>query len=138
VTADHTVLTVERARLSVVAFDHISALFCAHPRLGIALCWQLAQEQAVAAEHLVNLGRRDAYTRLGHLIVELYWRLDAVGLVQDEAYHCTLTQALLADTLGLSLVYLNRTLQRLREAGLVQWHHDHNGQVRLLNRRVFE
>ena len=84
------------------------------------MCWQLAQEESIISEHLVNIGRRDAYTRVGHLYAELYWRLDTVGLVQDFTYTLPLSQTMLADALGLSFVHISRTIRRLRQDGLVQ------------------
>jgi CRP-like cAMP-binding protein len=95
-------------------------LFRRHPWVGAALYWELSQEEALVAEHLVNIGRRDAYTRLGHLFAELFWRLDAVGLVQDYAYDFPLNQTLLADALALTPVHVSRTLQRLRQDGLIE------------------
>ena len=76
--------------------------------------------RCVISEHLVNIGRRDAYTRVGHLYAELYWRLDTVGLVQDFTYTLPLSQTMLADALGLSFVHISRTIRRLRQDGLVQ------------------
>lgn len=117
--ADHTVTSVTSVIAATVTGDQLIELFRAHPRLGAALCWHQAQEEAVVSEHLVNLGRRDAYRRLGHLFLELFWRLDAVGLVCDNAYDCPLSQPLLADALGLTAVHINRTLQRLRRDRLL-------------------
>ena len=81
-----TPTTVTPTSVASVPLEQLADIFRTQPRLGVALCWQFAQEEAVVAEHLVNIGRRDAYTRLGHLFAELYWRLDAVGLVRNHAY----------------------------------------------------
>jgi len=117
--ADHTVTTVTPTNVSLVNPAQLMELFRRHPRVGAALYWELSQEKALVAEHLVNIGRRDAYTRLGHLFVELFWRLDAVGLIQDHAYDLPLNQTLLADALGLTPVHISRTLQRLRQDELI-------------------
>jgi CRP-like cAMP-binding protein len=118
--ADYSVTTLMPANVTEVTFTRFTEIFHTQPRLGAALCWQLAQEEAIIAEHLVNIGRRDAYTRVGHLFAELYWRLDTVGLVQDFTYTMPLTQAILADALGLSFVHVSRTIRRLRQDGLVE------------------
>ena len=39
------------------------------------------------------------------------------GLVNDNSYEFPVTQEILADTLGLSVVHVNRTLRSLREDG---------------------
>ncbi|MEQ9314828.1 MAG: helix-turn-helix domain-containing protein [Henriciella sp.] len=54
-----------------------------------------------------------------------------------EGYVCPVTQYLLADTLGLSAVHVNRVLRQLRESGLVTFgdghvtFHDYGGLVEL-------
>ncbi len=70
------------------------------------------------AEHLVNLGRRSAYERLAHLLLELLVRLNAVGLADELSYRLPLTQELMADVLGLSGPHINRMIRSLREEGL--------------------
>ena len=69
-------------------------------------------------EHLVDLGRRSAYERLAHLLLELLVRLNAVGLAGESSYHLPLTQELMADVLGLSGPHINRMLRCLREESL--------------------
>jgi CRP-like cAMP-binding protein len=63
-------------------------------------------------EHLVNLGRRSAEERMGHLLLELGARLKLVGMGNETGFDCPLTQYHLADALGLSAVHV-------REEGLV-------------------
>ena len=118
--SDYSVTTIEPSSVTELTFSRFTEIFHTQPRLGAALCWQLAQEEAVISEHLVNIGRRDAYRRVGHLYAELYWRLDTVGLVQDFTYTLPLSQTILADALGLSFVHISRTIRRLRQDGLVQ------------------
>ena len=43
---------------------------------------------------------------------------------RGQSFHLPLTQAILADVLGLSTVHVNRVLQRLRKNGLVTWRND--------------
>jgi biotin operon repressor len=70
-------------------------------------------------DHMVRLGQLTAKERVLHLFLELYERLDAVGLVKNDSYRLPLTQEIVADALGLSIVHINRTLQQLRREGLV-------------------
>ena len=133
--ADHSVTTLGPTSVTMVTFAQFTKVLHTQPRLAAALCWQLTQEEAIICEHLVNIGRRDAYTRIAHLYVELYWRLDAVGLVQNATYTAPLSQTMLADALGLSLVHVNRTLRRLRQDGRV---HVDGSQVVLRDREALE
>ena len=90
------------------------------PEIAMAVQWASAREQAMLAEHLVSLGRRSAFERLAHLILELLNRLQLIGLAGDRSYALPLTQEILADSLGLSIVHVNRTLRKLRERGLIE------------------
>jgi CRP-like cAMP-binding protein len=70
-------------------------------------------------DHMVRIGRLTAKERVLNLLLELYDRLQAVGLVKDDSFRLPLTQEVFADALGLSIVHINRTLQQLRRAGRI-------------------
>jgi CRP-like cAMP-binding protein len=78
-----------------------------------------AREAAIYGERIVDIGRRSAYERLAHLILELLARLRAVGLADELSYLLPLTQELIADVLGLSGPHVSRMLRSLREERLV-------------------
>src|SRR5262249_10318746 len=65
-------------------------------------------------------GRLTAYERVAHLLLELFHRLRPVGFTQGNRYLLPLTQEMLADALGLSVVHTNRTLQQLRRDRLIE------------------
>ena len=69
----------------------------------------------VAVDGRVRLGD----SRAAHLLCEMFLRLQAVGLVQDNTCEFPLTQTEIADTLALSTVHVNRTLMELRRSGLI-------------------
>jgi CRP-like cAMP-binding protein len=48
-------------------------------------------------------------------------RYEAVGLAVDGTFKLPVTQAELADALGLSAVHVNRVVQDLRRSGLITW-----------------
>jgi CRP-like cAMP-binding protein len=63
---------------------------------------------------------------MAHLFCEQYVRSAVAGLSEPgkgRACPFPVTQALLGDTLGLSVVHVNRTLQELRDAKLVSFEH---------------
>ena len=70
-------------------------------------------------EWSVNIGGRPANQRIGHLMCELLLRLEAVGGVRNNSFSFPFTQADIADTMGLSNVHVNRTIQELRAMGLI-------------------
>jgi CRP-like cAMP-binding protein len=77
-------------------------------------------EDELLLGHVVRLGRQTAYERTAHLLLELYWRWALVGQVDDRKFVMPLTQEVLADVLGLSVVHVNRTLQQLRRERLIE------------------
>jgi len=78
-----------------------------------------SRDQAILVERLVNLGRRSAREKLAHFLVEIARRLEKTNIQVANYLHLPLTQTLLADALGLSVVHLNRTFHDLKEEKLV-------------------
>ena len=76
-------------------------------------------EETRLFDHIVRLGRQSAFERVTHLLLELHERLAVVGLAFENRFPLPLTQEVLADALGLSIVHVNRTLQQLRRGGLI-------------------
>lgn len=77
-------------------------------------------DQAKLLDHVVRLGRRTAYERVAHFLLELQDRMETVGLGDSQRFPLPLTQEVLADALGLSIVHVNRTLQQLRRERLIE------------------
>jgi CRP-like cAMP-binding protein len=119
-TADHSVETLTRLQAYSFAPQRIVEVFGTCPRLGAAIAWAAGREEAILAEQVVRIGRRSAYERTAHLFLELLRRLQLVGLAGQHSFEMPLSQDVLADSLGLSMVHVNRTLRRLRHAGLVR------------------
>jgi CRP-like cAMP-binding protein len=90
------------------------------PGLARALIAAHLAEQALLFDHMVRLGRQTAYERVAHLLLELQRRLEAAGLGDSQRFPLPLTQEILADALGLSIVHVNRTLQQLRRERLIE------------------
>jgi CRP-like cAMP-binding protein len=79
-----------------------------------------SMDEAYLLNQMVRIGRQTAYERVAHLILELNHRLSTVGLANNGVMPLPLTQEMIADALGLSIVHLNRTLQQLRREGLLE------------------
>ena len=89
------------------------------PGIARAFWWVTLVDEGTLREWLLNIGQRNAAKRIGHLLCELLTRLQIVGLAEADRYELPLTQSDIADTLGLSNVHVNRSLQTLREMGLI-------------------
>jgi CRP-like cAMP-binding protein len=101
-----------------------------YPGLGQA-CRSLEQQhEARLVAQIVRLGRQHARERMASLLLELYRRLDRVGLAPNKTFELPPTQEVLGDVLGLSTVHVNRTLQQLRQEGIIR---ASRGQVEVLD-----
>jgi len=84
-----------------------------------ALVYIAAEQEARLLNQIMRLGRHTAYERTIHLMLDFFRRLSLVGLTEGDAFTVPLTQSILAEALGLSIVHVNRTLQQLRRERLI-------------------
>lgn len=117
---DHSIATISACQVVEIPRQSIEAVMADRPRITKALWWCALVDEAVLREWLVNIGGRPANQRISHLLCELLLRLEAVGRVTDKSYDFPFTQADIADTMGLSNVHVNRTIQELRAMGLIE------------------
>lgn len=98
----------------------IAAVFEQAPRLALALSWLAGQDERLLHEQITRVGARGATERMAHLFIELYLRLLRVGVDEDAARRLPLTQAILAETLGMSHVHANRCFRELVREGVAE------------------
>jgi len=103
----------------------------AHPALAHAVRGMMHLDSVLLYDQVVRLGRQSACGRFAHLMLELHERLGRVGLAEEGGFAMSLTQDVLADVLGFSVVHVNRTIQQLRRDRLLDVRH---GMVLLLQR----
>ena len=116
---DHSLGTLIPCKLAFIQHDDLRSLMRNHPRLGDLFWRDTLIDAAVFRQWVVNVGRRQGPTRMAHLLCELLVRLRAVELVEDHIFDLPVTQAELADALGITNVHVNRVLQDLRGSGLI-------------------
>ena len=116
---DHGILALTPATVAYIPHQAMQDLPLNRPALARALWWATLVDESVLRAWIVNIGRRDAYEGIAHLLCELHARMRNVGLVQDGTFSLPLTQEEIADALGLTPVHVNRVLQRLRKQGLI-------------------
>jgi CRP-like cAMP-binding protein len=97
----------------------------APPGLAEAVRLAAGMDEALLLDQVVRLGRQTAYERICHLLLEFHDRLGDVGLSQNGAFALPLTQEVLADATGLSVVHVNRVLQQLRRERMIDLHGGH-------------
>jgi CRP-like cAMP-binding protein len=117
---DHSIGAITRLKVATITPEEMNALTAERPRIAQALWWHELVAAAIQREWTLNLGQRNAYERLAHLLIELYLRLNSVGRSHHGRCDFPLTQNDLADATGLTSVHVNRTLQELRRDGLIE------------------
>ena len=117
---DHGLLALTRAHVAHVPHQVMQDLPIERPQLGRALWRSTLIDEAILRSWIVNVGRRSALQSVAHLFCELHARLSLVGLVDGGRFDLPLTQEVLGDALGLTAVHVNRTLQTLRDRGVIK------------------
>jgi CRP-like cAMP-binding protein len=113
------VTTVNACTIAQIAQQDLCRAITSFPLLGEAMRRYAAMENAILANWVVNVGRRDAMQRIGHLICEVRHRLAIIEPEVSDTMFFPLTQDDLADMLGLTPVHINRKLQQMRQEGLI-------------------
>jgi CRP-like cAMP-binding protein len=116
---DHSVATLSRCRVAPIAADALLETLDRHPNLRQAFWRSSLLDGALFRAWLVALGQRPAHERVAHLFSEVDARLTAADATRGDTLDFPITQEELADALGLSVVHVNRVLQRLRRDGLI-------------------
>ncbi|MFL0414460.1 Crp/Fnr family transcriptional regulator [uncultured Sphingomonas sp.] len=107
---DTTILRVPHAEIRILA-----ARF---PALAEAFWRDSLLDSAILMQWVINVGRRDARTRIAHAICEMSIRYGRDREVLSK-FDFPVTQEQLADATALTAVHVNRSLKALRETGIV-------------------
>ncbi len=123
---DHNVGVLCDSQIAIIPVTTLMKTMVQFPVIERGLLMMSLVEAATAREWLLNVGQRNASQKLGHLFCELSKRFQAFGNQGSEkGIAIPLTQRELADTTGLTVVHVNRVLQRFREEGLLNWSRRH-------------
>jgi CRP-like cAMP-binding protein len=117
--ADHSVQMLTRGQVAVIEQSHIRRLLAANAEVSNAVFTAVLVEGSIFREWVLNVGRRDARTRMAHLLCEFALRMEKAGLAAGDGFELPITQEQLADAVGLTPVHVNRTLKALEATGLI-------------------
>jgi CRP-like cAMP-binding protein len=118
-TADHNVQALTRSDVAFIPHEAIKQVAFDRPAVGLSMWHDTLVDGSISREWIANVGRRDARTRLAHLLCEFALRLEAAGLGNHMQWELPMTQDQLADCTGLTSVHVNRTLKGLDRDGLI-------------------
>jgi CRP-like cAMP-binding protein len=117
--SDHNVQALTRCEVAFIPRQVISDIVVTRPALAKALWFETLVDASIFREWVVNVGRRDAMSRVAHLLCELAMRLEVAGLARDHRYDLPMTQEQIADCTGLTPVHVNRTLKEMDKQGFI-------------------
>jgi len=118
--ADHSVQMLVPGKVAMIPREEVIRLTLERPKVAHAMWIDTLVDASIFREWIANVGRRDARTRVAHLLCEFAVRLRVAGLGEDTHYELPMTQEQLADATGLTPVHINRTLRELDKDGLIE------------------
>jgi CRP-like cAMP-binding protein len=114
---DHSIQSV--TKISFATIDRLEMDRIMDRRRSIAKAMYIGQlvDEGTMRSWITSMGRRASAERVAHLMCELYFRATNIGLIEENHFELPLSQSLLADSLGMTAVHLNRVLKKLRLDG---------------------
>lgn len=117
---DHSVNLLTKGAVANIPTLKFIELLAAFPTVRRAIEVAALIDTAILRQWLMNMAQRSASERLAHFLCEYLVRMEQIGgLGHNGAVTFEINQVALADTLGMSTVHVNRTLQALRAADLI-------------------
>lgn len=102
-----------------IQMEAFGELFTEQPRLAAVLFLCVQYERVALMDRLTSIGRSRSLSRLAAFFVHIYDRLHAIDARHPPTLDLPLTQAELADLVGITAVHVNRKLQELETTGLI-------------------
>jgi len=112
---------MEVTALTTVIFAELRGLDILLTGQALRNAWRAMHraERDALYDQVLRLGRLSAFERTAHLLLELQERLQRVGMANALEFSLPVSQKVLGDVLGLSIVQVNRTWQQLRREELI-------------------
>ncbi|HET7678949.1 MAG TPA: Crp/Fnr family transcriptional regulator [Xanthobacteraceae bacterium] len=119
-TADHSVQMLTAGKVVMIPREAVERIAFERTKIGKAMWLDTLVDASIFREWIANVGRRDARTRIAHVLCEFALRLKLAGLGEHTNYELPMTQEQLGDATGLTSVHVNRTLKGLEAEGLIE------------------
>lgn len=116
---NHSAQALTPTTLCAFARDDMGNMLAQHPELGMEIARINARDMAMCQEHMTGIGRKHAEERLAYFLIDLFTRVRHRDQHNGTTIPFPLTQEEIADSIGLTLVHVNRTLRKLRDKQLI-------------------
>lgn len=118
---DHSVTTLTACKIAGVPHAKLREITELYPHLARLLWLLTLVDAAIHRRWLTAMGRQSALSHIAHMLCEMYVRQTEILPGTGAEFRMPLSQAKLADALGLSVVHTNRIIKELREGDFVDW-----------------
>ena len=119
-TADHGIQTLSEATLAWIPVAALQSLIDERPAIAAARWRDPLIDASICRDWGLNVGQRDARSRIAHMLCEFALRRQAAGLGTPERFELPMTQEHIADATGLTAVHVNRMLMALANDGIIE------------------
>lgn len=100
-----------------IPHEDLRRLVVTYPNIAMAFWRDVTVDAAILSKWITNIAQMTALAKIAHLFCELGMRMEAACLGKRDCYALPLSQAQLADVVGLTSVHVNRVIQKLRATG---------------------
>lgn len=118
--AAHSIRCASPAVLCSFDRDDLDMIFTRAPRMAALLFSIMTMDELALLNRIQAIGRLSAYDRLAHFLAEIAARLSVVQGSSVTSFDMPLTQTEIGDALGLTNVYVSKTIARLESDGLLE------------------
>ena len=108
---------------------HLDSVLSEAPRLSALLLTIAVRDQVILVDTLRAMGRMSARERVAYFLLDMLARLRVLGGQQLRTIPMPLSQTEIGDVIGLTNVYVSKTLGRLEDAGRI---HRTGGQIEIV------
>ena len=105
--------------VDVIPSQRLGELFMSSPRLAAAMYFVVQQERVWLMDKITSIGRTSAAQRLATFLLSVHDRLRKIDGRAGRTFELPLSQAELANVLGITTVHTNRTIQQLERTGMI-------------------
>lgn len=120
-----TLCTIEEVCLCPFPKSALDVILRELPRLSALLLSIALREQVVLIDLLRAMGRMSARERVSYMLLDLISRLRITNLRMTDTIRLPMTQSQIADYLGLTNVYISKTLIQMEEDGVIRRQNSH-------------
>lgn len=132
---DHDLVTIGPAVLGYVSHEKLADVVRSEPHLTRILWFATLLDASIHRAWILMLEHLKAEQRLGHVMCELWHRLNFVGLADTHGFNMPMLQIHLANVCGTTAVHINRVIKAMRGRSLLEIN---RGRVSLPDRPALE